>query len=223
MKATARQEATKLAVAVVKDLLKIASLDTGRPGSMARQAGGDLIANAEMLVENATVAAALAEVFNLTRLAGASVDQIETVRKHIVAVRVKYNAAFSVKNCSIRFALVQCAHVLADTAIKSRPEIDRYIDRMNAAFEQAELVAGNSLDQASYRAIIALHAAVTFDLTTRARPLPQMLTYDFARHQPALWIAQRLYCDAERTDELVDENKPVHPAFVQNPIRALSQ
>jgi prophage DNA circulation protein len=105
----------------------------------------------------------------------------------------------------------------------SRNAVDRYLDRMNAAFDQAETVAADSLDQASYRSIIALHAAVTFDLTTRARPLPQIVVYDFALSKPALWIAQRLYADATRCGELVDENAPVHPAFVQMPVRALSQ
>jgi prophage DNA circulation protein len=223
MRALPREEATRLLVGVIKDLLNNATIDAGRSGSLVRLAAGDLIAGGEMLIENAAIAAPLAALFDLIRLAGATVDEFDLVRRHAVAVVVSYNAALSVQNSVIRFALVQCARVLAATTMTSRPQVDGYLDKMNAAFDQAETVAGNSLEQAAYRSIIALHAAVTFDLTTRARPLPQMVAYDFAVPRPALWIAQRLYSDAARCGELVDENKPVHPAFMQMPIRALSQ
>jgi prophage DNA circulation protein len=223
MNAAPREEAARLVIGVIKDLLNNATIDAGRSGSMVRLAAGDLIADGEMLIENAAIAAPLAALFDLIRLAGATVDEFDLVRRHAVAVVATYNAALSVQNSVIRFALVQCARILAATTMTSRPQVDGYLDKMNAAFDQAETVAGNSLEQAAYRSIIALHAAVTFDLTTRARPLPQMVAYDFARPTPALWIAQRLYADAARCGELVDENKPVHPAFMQMPIRALSQ
>jgi prophage DNA circulation protein len=223
MKSDAREEAAKLVIAVVVDLLKIVTISAGRAGSMVRLASGDLIADAEQLIEDAAIAAPLANLFNLVRGAGATVSQLDLVRKHAVAVAPVYKATLSVQNTVIRLALVQCARILAATTMTSRNEVDRYLDRMNAAFDQAETVAGDSLDQASYRSIIALHAAVTFDLTTRARPLPQIVVYDFGLSKPALWIAQRLYADAARCGELIDENQPVHPAFVQMPIRALSQ
>jgi prophage DNA circulation protein len=223
MKSIPREEAARLVIGVIQDLLNTATIDPGRPGSLVRLAAGDLIADAETLIENAAIAAPLANLFNLVRLAGATVNQMDVVRQRAVAVFATYNAALSVQNAAIRFALVQCARILAAATLKSRPEVDAYLDRMNAAFEQAEIVAANSLDQASYRSITGLHAAVTYDLTTRARPLPQIVTYDFGLSKPALWISQRLYSDATRCDELVDENKPVHPAFVQMPIRALSQ
>jgi prophage DNA circulation protein len=223
MNSLARNEAAKLAIAVATDLIKVVTVDAGRAGSMVRLAAGDLIANAGSLIDNAAIGAPLAELFDLVRQAGGTVEQFDTVRKHIVAMPVKYNAAFSVQNTAIRLALVQCARVLAATTLTSRPQVDAYIERMNAAFDQAETIAGNSLDQASYRSIIALHAAVTFDLTTRERPLPQIVVYNFALPKPALWIAQRLYSDATRGDELVAENSPVHPAFMQMPVRALSQ
>ncbi len=218
-----RQEATTLVVAVVAELLKVASIQTGRPGSDARRAAGALIADAELLIETAAIAAPLADVFDKTRLAGCTFDQFDAVRQNTLAVTVTGWPALSLQNTCVRLNLVQCSYVLAATDFKSRPEVDRYMDRVNAAFEQAEVVAGDSHDQASYRSIIALHAAVTFDLTSRARPLPNIVVYDFQSTKAALWLANRLYYDAERAPELVDENRPVHPAFMQMPVRALSQ
>jgi prophage DNA circulation protein len=218
-----REEATKLVVATVNDLMQTVTIDAGRTGSQMRLAAGDLIADAETLIETAAIAAPLAALFDLTRLAGGTVDQFNQVRKRTAAVAVKYTATFSVQNTAIRLALVQCARILAVTTLTSRPEVDRYLDLLNEAFEQAETVAANSFDQASYRAINTLHAAMTYDLTTRGRPLPRIVVYDFPEARPALWIAQRLYSDAERADDLIAENRPVHPAFVQMPVRALSQ
>lgn len=223
MRALARQEATRVVAAVVADLVANCKADPGRPGSMFRQACGDLLVDAEQLINAGQIAAPLANIFNLARLAGASLDQIDAVRTNTEQISVRYFPAWSVGITCVRLALVQMARILSLTTFTSRPEVDRYIDRMNAAFDNAETIAGNIKDQASYRSLVALHAAVTYDLTTRERPLPTIVLYNFAVPRPALWICNRLYGGEDRADELVDENKPVHPAFMQMPVRALSQ
>jgi prophage DNA circulation protein len=223
MRAIEREEAAKVIATVIADLLTTITIDAGRPGSMLRLACGDLLADAELLIEAAQVAAPLANVFDLARQAGATVEQMESVRTHTAAITVRTFPAWSVGNTCIRFALVQCALILASMTFTSRPQVDAYIDRMNAAFDNAETIAGNRKDQGSYQSLVALHAAVTFDLSTRERTLPTIVVYDFAVPRPSLWIANRLYGDAERNQEIVEENMPVHPAFVQTPIRALSQ
>jgi prophage DNA circulation protein len=136
---------------------------------------------------------------------------------------VNYFAAWSVGNTCIRLCLIQCARILSLTEFTSRPQVDDYLDRMNPAFDDAESLAGNSKDQASYQSLVALHAAVTYDLTTRERTLPTIVVYNFAKPRPALWLCNRLYGGESRAVELVGENNPVHPAFMQMPVRALSQ
>lgn len=222
MMALEREEATLVVNQVVADLVAQVTVDAGRDGSLFRLAWGDLVAAAEELIETAQVAAAIANVFDLARLAGASVIEMDTVRQHTEAIATSSFAARSVQNTCIRLTLVQSARILADTTLTSRQAVDAYIDRMNDAFDGAETIAGDAKDQASYRSLIALHAAVTFDLTTRERPLPGIVIYDFAVSRPVLWMAQRLYGDAERTEELIEENKPVHPAFCRSPINALA-
>jgi prophage DNA circulation protein len=223
MMALEREEATKVVTAVIADLVANATIDPGRDGSMFRIAVGDLLAEAEQLIEDAQVAAPLANVFNLARIAGMTFNQFEVVRAHTAAMTVHYFAAWSVGNTCLRLCLVQCALILSATTFTSRPQVDDYIDRMNVAFDQSEAIAGNSKDQAMYQTLIALHAAVTYDLTTRERTLPTIVVYNYPVSRPSLWIANRLYGDATRNQEVVDENRPVHPAFVQSPVRALSQ
>jgi prophage DNA circulation protein len=223
MQALAREEATKVVATVIADLVATVTIDPGRPGSLFRLAVGDLLADAEELIETAAIAEPIANVFNLAGAAGATVEQLEAIRRRTIAIVVYAFPAWSVGNTCIRFALVQCARILAAMTFTSRPQIAAYLDRMNGAFDNAETVAANRKDQGSYQSLVALHAAVTYDLTTRERPLPTIVEYDFAVSRPALWIANRLYGGDDRTQEVIDENKPVHPAFMQMPLRALSQ
>jgi prophage DNA circulation protein len=223
MRALEREQATQVVRAVIADLIANATVNAGRDGSLFRLACGDLLAGAEQLIEDAAIAAPLAELFDLARQAGATFNTFDVVRAHTAAMVVNYFAAWSVGNTCIRLCLIQCARILSLTEFTSRPQVDDYLDRMNPAFDDAESLAGNSKDQASYQSLVALHAAVTYDLTTRERTLPTIVVYNFAVPRPALWICNRLYGGEARAVELVDENNPVHPAFMQMPVRALSQ
>jgi prophage DNA circulation protein len=223
MMALEREEAAAVVKTILADLVATVTVGADRTGSMFRLAVGDLLADAEELIDAGAIAVPLANVFDLARQGGATVEQMETVRARTAAIAVRGFPAWSVGNTCIRFALVQCARILAAMTFTSRPQIAAYLDRMNGAFDNAETVAANRKDQGSYQSLVALHAAVTYDLTTRERPLPTIVEYDFAVSRPALWIANRLYGGDDRTQEVIDENKPVHPAFMQMPLLALSQ
>ena len=95
-------------------------------------------------------------------------------------------------------------------------------DEVNAAFDQAEEVAADEMALTVYKALMSLHAAVTFHLYDTARPLPQMLAYRFALPRPTLVLSHRLYDTASRADQLREENKVVHPAFAPREGRALA-
>jgi prophage DNA circulation protein len=49
-----------------------------------------------------------------------------------------------------------------------------------------------------------------------------MLNFAFARVMPTLVLAHRLYADPGRADQLLAENKIVHPAFAPAAGRGLS-
>jgi prophage DNA circulation protein len=70
--------------------------------------------------------------------------------------------------------------------------------------------------------VLKLHAAITMHLTETARPLPRMIAFQFNMTMPSVVLAQRLYADASRADELRAENKIVHPAFCPRQGLALS-
>jgi prophage DNA circulation protein len=63
-------------------------------------------------------------------------------------------------------------------------------------------------------ALIGLHAAVVRDLNTRAAKLPRTRSFTPSATVPALVLAQRLYGDATRADDIAARNFVRHPGFV---------
>lgn len=91
-----------------------------------------------------------------------------------------------------------------------------------AALFDAEIeTAGDDGDDTSYEALRTCRAAIILDLNTRGASLPQLQTVISAEPVSALVIAQRLYQDEGRADELITEADPVHPLFMPTTFKAL--
>ncbi|UHH28291.1 DNA circularization N-terminal domain-containing protein [Pseudomonas veronii] len=85
------------------------------------------------------------------------------------------------------------------------------------------LVAGDGGDDESYSALVALRQAVVNALTTTGATLPTLETFTFRAPMSALAMANRLYRDTGRTDELIQQANPVHPAFMPTTVKALAR
>jgi prophage DNA circulation protein len=88
--------------------------------------------------------------------------------------------------------------------------------------DQEILVAGNQGEDNTFNALRALRAATVQDLQTRAAGLPGIMTVKTSGPLPAPVLAQRLYRDPTRADELVTESGAPHPAFLPPGFKALS-
>ena len=87
----------------------------------------------------------------------------------------------------------------------------------------AQDFAAAQFNNTVWRALLALHGAVVRDLGARARPLPRIVPYSVATRLPLLTLANRLFGDAGRSEELLAENRDtVHPLFMPADGRALS-
>lgn len=215
-------EAAAILTRVLANLLGTAKMKSGRDGSALRRACGDLAAHAVEQIEDASAVTSLASCFELARQAGANYDGMDRVRRAAQAETPKTLQAVAIAVTAIRFALIQQARMVAAMTFASRNDVERMTARINAAFDPSEMFAADAKDVASYRAILALHAAVSNDLAATARPLPRMVAYSMAQSMPVLWLANRIYGDAARADEIVGENKPVHPAFMPTTGRVLA-
>lgn len=84
-------------------------------------------------------------------------------------------------------------------------------------------IAADQGEDDVYLALRALRTAVVDDFGSRGAGLSEIRSYSFGDALPALVLANRLYRDPSRSDELVTQAAPIHPAFMPTTFKALSR
>ena len=121
-----------------------------------------------------------------------------------------------------RAALAAIGNAVATYVPTSYDEAISTLNIVTGLIDAEILVAGDAGDDESYNALVAMRQAVVAALTTSGATLPRLETFTFRTPLPALVLANRLYQDAGRTDELVQQANPIHPAFMPTTIQALA-
>lgn len=103
----------------------------------------------------------------------------------------------------------------SDDAASVRTNVVRLI-------EQEMKVAGDQGADETYDALRTLRAAVTSDMNARGAGLAAIRTFTFQASLPSLVLANRIYRDTSRADELVVQANPPHPAFFPTAFKALN-
>jgi len=96
-------------------------------------------------------------------------------------------------------------------------------DQVSALLDAEIDIAGDQGEDDTYEALRTLRAAVVADLNKRGAGLSSIRTFDFAASMPVLVLANRIYRDATRADELTTQINPIHPAFCPKSFKALAQ
>jgi prophage DNA circulation protein len=185
----------------------------GRQGSDLRLACFALQANALRLLGADAAGPYLASCFTLARAAGVTQPQLARVRVSTGAEPTKTSGATRIKWSIIGMCLSTEGRVISTMSFTSRQDADTLKLQMNTVFAQVEEAVADAMDQETFQAMVALHASIMFYLVDTARPLPRLIKFAFSAPMPTLVMAYRLYADASRGDELLAENKIVHPAF----------
>jgi prophage DNA circulation protein len=215
-------EAAQIANLAADMLLATSNNQIGRAGSDLRRACGDMKANAQTYIVTNVIGPKLSGCFKQATVTGATMDEFNRIQQTIAAETPVSLVAVLIQQSCVWFSLQQMSIVLAGTTFTSRDDVELVQGEVNDAFNPAEEVAADEMVQMVYQGLVSLHAAVMFHLYQTARPLPQMLNFQFAATRPTLIQSYRLYADASRADELRDENKVVHPAFAPRLGRALA-
>lgn len=84
-------------------------------------------------------------------------------------------------------------------------------------------IAGDQGQDATFSALRLVRAAVVRDLSARGAALATITTITTRQPVPAPVLALRLYRDASRGDELVQQANPPHPAFMPIRFKALAK
>jgi hypothetical protein len=221
MNNTELKEAAALLKSALDILLTVAL--GSESGANLRLACGDLSARAAAAIKSGVLGTDLLACFDAAYDAGATINSMGRVRAAIGDLTATGWPAIAVKTACLRLAMVEESKCLAAATFVSRTDVENYVGRVNGVFGSVEDYAADQRDIQTYRALVALHTAVVKDLATRGRPLPRIVSYAYQTAKPALWIANRLYGDGGRAEELIAENKMVHPLFAPMTGRAFSQ
>jgi hypothetical protein len=196
--------------------------DSGRSGSDARTAIGDMLAHMEVLLRDDMIGAPLANCFDLARKAGATMSGIATIYSGVVSEAPVTLGGNLIRDSLLKFCFATIGRIVVEIDFTSREAVDEVRQAVSSEFVILEEIVADAMDSESYTSLVRMNAAVMRFLIETARPLPRMLAFRFAAPLPTLIAAHRLYDDASRCDELREENKVVHPMFMRPEGRALS-
>lgn len=193
----------------------------GRPGADLRTAVGRLITNIEESVFDNSLPDKMYAVFNAAYVAGITVAGLEPVLAQLRVEAPTTNGSTWTTQAAIYLTLATESRVISDIDFASRDDIVPVQYQMKINFDQAKEWSADEEDNIVYAKLVDLAAKLTRYLAAEALPLPTIVYYDM-RPQPALSMSYRVYADASRTEELMADNKVVHPAFMRGVFRALS-
>lgn len=196
---------------------------TGATGAAVRTAVGDVVANSEDMIKQGTVGVELWDCFEKARLAGLSMMNMELVRSSVEAEAPIYNLGMAVKLSGIVFAFAEECQIIANFTFVSRLDVQSVMMQMLPIIDDTKIDVAELLDGMSYQRVVSLAAALVQHLAATEQELPEIVNYAFGTSLPSLYVANYLYADAGRSDELINENQTFHPAFMQRELIALSE
>ena len=196
---------------------------SGRAGAEFRYACGDLLAQAATLIPAAAIGTPLQSCFDQAVAAGVTLNGLVAVRNAVTGLSLTGQPALYAAGGCYCLALGAEAKIIAATTFTSSNDVLATLPVVVAAFGAAQDWALDNHLSAQYQALLSLGAAVARDLQARAAPLPRLTTYSFPRGTSSIVLAYRLYGDANRADELRNENQVNHPAFMPPSGTALSE
>jgi hypothetical protein len=194
----------------------------GTAGADLRSAVGKFLSNFSELVNTYTLGASLYDCFEQARLAGATLNSMNNVRLAMFAETPTYPLGKAIINAAIIFSFVEQSQIITRLTFTSRIEVDTLMDQMGAIIETIKVEKADAFVSGDYQNFVMLAAVLVQHLSSTERQLPRVVEYNLAINYPSLNLANRIYGDASRSDELALENQTVHPAFMQRDIIALS-
>lgn len=191
-------------------------------GADLRYTFGNVRTNYKTMLKNKTFGAQLLACFTAARKANAALADFVVVRKGLFAEAPIGDTSSAIVQMAIVFCLSAESQIISKMLFVSRNDVDAMISVMKIAFDTARELAADAPDSSTYQALIGLSGALTSHLASVARPLPRMITFDLPISLPVLTLSNRIYYVTDRWEEIVLENKIVHPAFCPREIIGLS-
>jgi len=218
---SAKSEALEICGRLMPLLIAFSSSDV-LEGALLRAKVGKFLSNFSIMYDNKTIGAELLACFDQARIAGTTLMSLNDVRNAMFAEAPVFDLGVGIVNAAIIFSFVEQSQIISVTEFASRGEVDSLMEAMSEIIEQIKLNKADSFSSRDYQNFVQLAALLIQHLSAIDRQLPRIVPYSFPVNYPALAMSNRIYGDGTRSEELIAENKTVHPAFMQRDIIALS-
>lgn len=194
-------------------ILASMQVKTGQDAARLRQFIGDLVLNGIAYIDDSTLTTRVSIYMTMARDLGASYTTMAQVRAAASEEAPVGIPAIAVKFLFVVMSLALESVILMNTSFKSSDEAGVVADAYMVAFDAAAEEAADTPNVNAYMKIIMLKGALAQYFAERGRRLPRIVAYEFAKPLPALVMAHKLYQDASRAQELIDENHIINPVF----------
>ena len=210
------------ATTTIADLVGIASADRVAIAT-ASAAVGAAIDGAD-LSNPTTIPAAIAALVDALYAACADpADAIRLLIEVLTFTPLGYTeSASAVAGMFQRAAAAALTTAVGDYQPSSADDAMALMIRVAALLDDLATEAADDGDDDSFNALRAARVSVVKDLRARGGSLAQITTFTTGRPLPSLNLAQRLYRDATRADQMVGQVACIHPLFMPTSFQALS-
>jgi len=159
-------------------------------------------------------------VFN----AQATYSGVEAARQYLMSqIRTKsLHAQVTLRTCLMMCLGIESEIIVSRIVFKTRDDVQQAIIHVRDIFESARMIGLEEADVLIYQALTALGGAVINHLATVNLQLPRFVQWTTQIPMPALYLANRIYADTKRYEEIITENRVVHPAFCPINLKVLS-
>jgi len=219
--ASERQQLQTIIDHICTYMLQMVSAE-GEQAAELRRRVGLVRVNGLFYIQQKTFGSRLWDCFDTARTLPITASVVAMVRYQISQEQPADMIATLVVETAIIFCLTTECIFITQTEFKSRDDVQVMMDRMSKAFNDAREQAADRMDSLTYENLTTLGGSIINHLNSASLALPRMVRFEYATSWPALTLANLIYQDGSRWQELVDENKAVHPLFMPRSIVGLS-
>ncbi|MEQ9852702.1 DNA circularization N-terminal domain-containing protein [Pectobacterium aroidearum] len=131
----------------------------------------------------------------------------------------------NVSDSAVIFIIVLCTAAMVSAAVEYNPsssdEATALQNRVCEKLDDALVNVGNRAEDDVYAQLLELRKSFIDAMRIKSGTLASVMQVTVPKTLPSLTLANRLYQDATRSDELIQETNPRHPAFMPTTFTAL--
>jgi hypothetical protein len=188
-----------------------------------RRLASTLRDHAEEAIRGITLGTQLQQVYSAADLAGASYGGIEMARQYLMKQAASQSIFTQIlfRSALVMTLALECK-IVSRMTFANQEQCQNMVLHIRAIFEDAKAIGIDDVDALVYQSLTTLGGAIMNHLARTQLKLPRYLSWESRSPMPSLYLAQRIYADASRADEIEKENRIIHPAFCPTKIRVLS-